>query len=147
MSTFRTATVREPVLFACWIIALLSTGALAAPAANQSEVADAAMHGDKVHLRTLLDQKSDVNAPQMDGTTALHCAVEENDLELTDLLIRAGARVSAANQAGATPLLLATVNGNAAIVERLIMAGADPNAPLTKFGDTAIMMASRTGKG
>ena len=80
------------------------------------------------------------------ATTALHWAVQENDLELTDLLIRAGAHVSAANQAGATPLLLATVNGNAAMVERLIMAGADPNAPLTKSGDTAIMMASRTGK-
>jgi uncharacterized protein len=125
-------------------IALLSAAAVFG--ANRSEVADAAMHGDKAQLRTLLDQKSDVNAPQVDGTTALHWAVEENELELTDLLIHAGARVSAANQAGATPLLLATENGNAAIVERLIMAGADPNAPLTKFGDTAIMMASRTGK-
>lgn len=125
-------------------IALLSAAALSG--ANRSEVADAAMDEDKAHLRSLLEQKSDVNAPQVDGTTALHWAVEANDLELTELLLRAGARVSAANQAGATPLLLATVNGNAAIVERLIMAGADPNAPLTKFGDTAIMMASRTGK-
>ncbi len=125
-------------------IALLSAAVLSGT--NPSEVADAAMHEDKARLRTLLEQNSDVNAPQVDGTTALHWAVEENDLELTDLLLRFGAHVSAANQAGATPLLLATVNGNAAIVERLIKAGADPNAPLTKFGDTAIMMASRTGK-
>lgn len=125
-------------------IALLSAAAVFG--ASRSEVADAAMHDNKAQLRILLEHKSDVNAPQVDGTTALHWAVEENDLELTELLIRAGARVSATNQAGATPLLLATVNGNAAIVERLIMAGADPNAPLTKFGDTAIMMASRTGK-
>jgi ankyrin repeat protein len=115
-------------------------------AAGRSEVADAAMQGNKATVRALLQQKADVNAPQIDGTTALHWAVEADDLELTDLLIRAGANVSAANKAGATPLLLATTNGNAVVIERLITAGADPNAPLTKSADTALMMASRTGK-
>ncbi len=38
------------------------------------------------------------------------------------------------------------MNGNAAILERLIQAGADPNAPVSKTGDTALMMAARTGK-
>jgi uncharacterized protein len=128
----------------CCVIALLSAAALAA--AGRSEIADAAMQGNKSGVRALLQQKADINAPQIDGTTALHWAVEANDLELTELLIRAGAHVSAANRAGATPLLLATVNGNAAIIERLITAGADPNAPLTKSADTALMMASRTGK-
>src|SRR5580700_11422324 len=117
----------------CCLMALLSTAALAA--AVKSEVADAAMQGDKPRVRALVQQKADVNAPQVDGSTALHWSVQSNDLELTDLLIRAGARASAANRAGATPLLLAAVNGNAAIVERLIVAGADPNAPLTKTGD------------
>jgi len=115
-------------------------------AAGRSEVADAAMQRNKSAVRALLQQKTDVNAPQIDGTTALHWAVEADDLDLTDLLIRAGAHVSAANKAGATPLLLATTNGNAAVIERLITAGADPNAPLTKSADTALMMASRTGK-
>jgi uncharacterized protein len=115
-------------------------------AAVRSEVADAAMQRNKPAVRTLLLQKADVNAPQIDGTTALHWAVEADDLELTDLLIRAGANVSAANKVGAMPLLLATINGNAAVIERLITAGADPNAPLTKSADTALMMASRTGK-
>jgi ankyrin len=115
-------------------------------AAVRSEVADAAMQGNQPAVRSLLQQNADVNAPQIDGATALHWAVEAGDLELTDLLIRVGAHVSAANKAGATPLLLAAVNGNAAIIERLILAGADPNAPLTKSADTALMMASRTGK-
>ncbi len=115
-------------------------------AAVRSEVADAAMQRNKPAVRALLQQNADVNAPQIDGTTALHWAVEVDDLELTDLLIHAGAHVSAANKVGATPLLLATINGNAALIERLITAGADPNAPLTKSADTAIMMASRTGK-
>ena len=123
------------------LLALVSTSAFAA-----SDVADAAMHGDKARVRALLGQRADVNSPQIDGTTALHWAVRANDLELTEVLIRAGARALAANHEGATPLLLAAINGNAAIIERLIAAGADPKAPLTKSGDTALMLASRTGK-
>ena len=61
-------------------------------AASRSEFADAAMQGDKSALRTLLQQKVDVNAPQADGTTALHWAVRANDLEMTDMLLRAGAQ-------------------------------------------------------
>ncbi len=45
-----------------------------------------------------------------------------------------------------TPLQLAALNGSAAMIEKLIKAGADPNAPLTASGDTALMMAARTGK-
>ena len=32
------------------------------------------------------------------------------------------------------------------MIDRLLKAGADPNAPLTAGGDTALMMAARTGK-
>jgi uncharacterized protein len=117
-----------------------------ASAAPNSDVADAAMRDDRAAVQKLLQQKADVNAKQIDGTSALHWAVESNDLPLTDLLLQAGAKPAATNQAGATPLLLATQNGNAAIIERLLAAGADPNALLTKTGDTALMMASRTGK-
>jgi uncharacterized protein len=119
--------------------------AMTLTAAGKSAVADAAMHGDKAAVRALIQQKADVNAPQVDGATALHWAVRADDLELTDLLLRSGAHVSAANAEGATPLLLAAQNGNTAIIERLLQAGADPNAPLTQLGDTGLMMASRTG--
>lgn len=114
--------------------------------AATSGVADAVMRRDRGAVNALLQKKADVNAPQIDGTTALHWAVRSDDLETADLLIRAGARVSAANRAGATPMLLAALNGNAAMIDKLIKAGADPNAPLTPSGDTALMMASRTGK-
>jgi ankyrin repeat protein len=114
--------------------------------ASPSNIADAAMRGNRDAVRSLMRQKANVNAPQNDGTTALHWAVREDDLHTAELLIRAGANVSAANRDGATPLLLASVNGNAAMLEKLIKAGADPNAPLTEYGDTALMMASRTGR-
>ena len=32
------------------------------------------------------------------------------------------------------------------MIDKLLKAGANPNAPLTASGDTALMMASRTGK-
>ncbi|HEX5226736.1 MAG TPA: ankyrin repeat domain-containing protein [Bryobacteraceae bacterium] len=111
-----------------------------------TEVADAAMHGDASAVRSLLAKKADVNAPQVDGTTALLWAVRANDLEMTDLLLKAGANVSAPNQSGATPMQLAAMNGSIAMLQRLIQAGADANAPLSQTGDTALMMAARTGK-
>jgi uncharacterized protein len=126
------------------LVAFLLASGLSA--AVPSAVADAAMRGDKAAVRALIEKKSDVNAAQVDGTTALHWAVRADDLELTEMLLKAGAQPSAANQSGATPMLLSAMNGNAAILERLIQAGADPNAPLSQSGDTALMIAARTGK-
>jgi ankyrin repeat protein len=126
---------------------LLVAALLAARAgAATSEVADAAMKGNRDAVRAALARKADVNAPQVDGTTALHWAVRADDGEMADLLIRAGARASIANREGMTPMQLAAANGSAAMIVRLIKAGADPNAPLTEYGDTALMMAARTGK-
>ena len=83
-------------------------------------------------VRAALARKADVNVAQIDGSTALHWAVERDDLEMADLLIRAGARVAARTREGVTPLQLAATNGSAPMIDRLLKAGADPNAPLTR---------------
>src|SRR5438876_12251279 len=101
------------------VLLLLSSAMLSAA---RSDVADAAMRGDKAAVRALLAQKADVNAPQGDGATALHWAAYHGDKELTDALIRAGANVKAANREGATPLWLASVNGDAAGIASLLTA-------------------------
>ena len=122
------------------LFAAASVNAAPAPA----PVADAAEKQDRAKVRALIGQRVDVNAPQPDGMTALHWAAYQDDLDLSTLLIRAGANVKAASRYGVTPLSLACTNGNGAIVELLLKAGADPNAALPG-GETPLMTAARTG--
>ena len=110
-----------------------------------TDVADAAMRGDHQALRAAIARKANVDAPQADGSTALHWAAERDDLAAADLLIKAGARVVARTREGVTPLQLAAINGSARVIEKLVKAGADPNAALTPSEDTALMLAARTG--
>ena len=112
--------------------------------ANRPPLIDAAKNGDKEVLRTLIQKGANVNAPEGDGSTALHWASYRDDLETADLLIRAGAKVNAANDLGVTPLWTAGQNGSEAMVRRLLEAGANPNAALLS-GETPLMVASRTG--
>ena len=105
----------------------------------------AAKRGDTAAVRALLRDRPDVNAPDVDGTTALHWAAERDNADTVDLLVRAGADVTIANRYGVTPLLVACTNGSAAIVEQLLQAGADPNT-MSSEGETALMTAARTGK-
>ena len=58
---------------------------------------EAVKNGTAADVRALLDRHSDVNAAEPDGSTALAWAVERDDLETADLLIRAGANLNAAN--------------------------------------------------
>ena len=107
-------------------------------------VIDAARHADHAALRALLAKKADVNTAEADGTTALHWASHNDDLESAQLLIRGGANVNAANDLGATPLWIACETGSAAMVKALLQAGANPNLKLL-LGETPLMVASRSG--
>jgi uncharacterized protein len=125
----------------CFLAFLAAANLVAA-----SELADAVQNKNTAAIRTLLNQKVDVNATQVDGATALHWAVKWDDAALVDQLIRAGANANVANRFGATPLYLACVNGNAEIIGKLIAAGVDPNAPLLSAKETPLMVAVRTGR-
>ena len=128
---------------------LLLVGLLAAAALNAaavSDVADAAERRDAATLQKLISQHVRVNDPQPDGTTALHWAAHWNDLESFTLLLRAGANAKAVNRYGATPLSEAAALGNAAMIEALLKAGADPNTLTTADGETVLMTAARAGQ-
>ena len=127
------------------ILASLFSITSLAGADSAARLADAAKTKDTAAIHSLLSEHVDVNAPQIDGTTALHWAAYKDDLETANLLVRAGANVKAANRYGVTPLSLACTNGSGAMVELLLKAGADPNSTLPG-GETALMTAARTGK-
>jgi ankyrin repeat protein len=114
-------------------------------ATSNSPLADAAEKSDRAAVNALLKHHADVNAPQVDGMTALHWAAQLDDLETARLLIKAGANATATNHYGVAPLSLACQNGDTEFVELLLVAGADPNATL-RGGETALMTAARTGK-
>jgi ankyrin repeat protein len=117
----------------------------APPSTGRETVVDAAMRGNRDEVRTLLKSGEDVNTAQGDGMTALHWAVQKGDLDLAKLLLYAGANVRATTRIGGyTPLLVASKNGNAAMVEALLANGADPKAT-TAAGATPLMLASRSG--
>ena len=123
----------------------LGFAALLPSAAPDSRLADAAMNGERDSVRSLLAQKAAVSGAQGDGMTALHWAAFRDDLELTKMLLAAGADVKAATRDGAlTPLMLACTNGNAAIIGELLKAGADANSA-NGNGTTALMTAASSG--
>jgi uncharacterized protein len=130
------------------IVAPFLAGVLlsAASYAASSEVADAAMRADHAAVRALLARKADVNAPQTDGSTALHWAVYHEDVTLVDDLLRAGAKAAVANREGATPFYLASVAANAAIMDKLMKQGVDVNGTVLRHGETPLMFAARTGR-
>jgi ankyrin repeat protein len=105
---------------------------------------EAVKRGDRVAAASLLQKRVSATTAEPDGTTALHWAVRQDDVELADRLIRAGGDVKAANRYGVTPLYLAAVNGSAPMIEKLLKAGADANAVASE-GETALMTAARTG--
>ena len=124
--------------------ALLVAITMSARGAATSALADAAMKGDKAAIRTLLAQKADVNAPQVDGATALHWAIYRDDEDVVDLLIRSGANVKAVNRDGVTPLAMASLYGKPAMILKLLKAGADA-AEVGPNGQTVLMLAARNG--
>ncbi|HEY4362463.1 MAG TPA: ankyrin repeat domain-containing protein [Bryobacteraceae bacterium] len=123
------------------LVSGLAFTALAASCADL-RVLEAVRTENKTLSRSLIAQKADVNAAAADGTTALHWAVEYDDLEAVDLLLKAGAHADAADRYGMTPLFYAVTNGNAPIAERLLAAGANANGS-GQAGDTLLMIAAR----
>ena len=134
-----------PKLFGKMLIVLMLSMATLIAGGADASVADAAENREMESIRSLIQQNIDVNAPQVDGTTAMHWAAYHDDLWTVKLLLRGGADAKVENRYGVTPLSLALTNGNVAMVEIFLNSGEDPNATLSG-GETALMTAARTGK-
>jgi len=73
---------------------LLSAVNLSAASAD-APVADAMEKMDRAAVRALLQRKADINAPQVDGMTALHWAAYQDDLESVVRVVRRGGQTEA----------------------------------------------------
>lgn len=78
-------------------------------------------------VKMLLDQKIDINAPNCDGKTPLHFAVEVGYKEMAEILLRNGASFS-----NTSLLHLAVEKGDERMTKLLIKSGADVNAEDSK---------------
>ena len=129
------------------VIAFILLAAVCGTPSAQSPrpLVDAVKRGDHAAVKSLLRGKTIVNEAEADGTTALHFAVQANDVELVRLLIGAGADVKASNRYGLRPITLAATNGSEPVLSLLLKAGADPNT-VTSSGEPVVMTAARTGR-
>ncbi|MDO9359470.1 MAG: ankyrin repeat domain-containing protein [Polaromonas sp.] len=86
------------------------------------------------------------SAAARDPSAALHDAARAGRLTQLEGLLREGAPINAPDAAGRTALVLAVINGHAAMVQRLMALGANP-ALVDKEGFNALQHARRLGLG
>ena len=127
-----------------WMKRTLAISALLLVAAtpDDSPVADAAQRGEAGEIRNLLRQGADPSAAQPDGMTALHWSSLNNQPDIVETLIFAGATLQPTTRVGGyTPLHLASRSGHAGVVVALLEAGANPDL-LTGTGAASLHFAA-----
>ena len=90
---------------------------------QSTPLAFACSHGDEASLRALLDAKASPDAAAFEPP--LVAATAHGFAQLVTLLVKAGAKVNAADETGASALWTAAANGFTDIARFLVEAGAD----------------------
>ena len=132
-----------------WLAIVMGASLAATPmvfaATNDARLPEAARQGDKAGVAAMLKQGIDVNSAAGDGSTALHWAANNGDLDMVKQLIALGANVNAGTRIGGmTPLYMAARKGNAAIISALLKAGAKAKE-VNSNGTTVLMVAAASG--
>jgi len=92
-------------------------------------------------LAILLAKNVNHSNSNLNGETALHLAIEKNNIMLLEKLLNLGLDINSKDNNGITPLHLAVMKAeNMSVIEFLIKNGADKNLK-TLFGETAFDLA------
>lgn len=81
----------------------------------------------------LLEHGADVNSTDLYLNTALHHAVKQNNIEIVRLLISKNPNLNQQNEKGYTPLIMAVIKRQLAMVELLVQAGSDVSVRCLDF--------------
>lgn len=132
--------LRPLLSFAALCLLLMGSAAVMA----DPLLADVIQANNRAEALKMIAAGADVNVAQPDGTTPLHWAAYQNDVQLVNALLKRGAKPNVENSFGSTPLAEAVKVGNLDIVNALLKAGANVEAA-NEDGETALMLAARNG--
>ncbi|UOE94876.1 ankyrin repeat domain-containing protein [Alkalihalobacillus sp. LMS39] len=110
----------------------------------------AAYYGDLELVKQMVESGGDIESKDPDGYTVLFKAIQTNKTKMVDYLLEYGAdphylvydQTERSMSYSYTPLMMASVYGNLAVIESLLYRGVDVNAQ-NIFGETALMFAVR----
>ena len=110
----------------------------------------AAALGDNLEVcRFIVEDRADVDATNMNGSTAIHVAARKNYLALVKDLIEKDADLNLQenfNVGGYTPLMYAVENNNLAMAELLLRNDADPNIADSRMWFSPLHACARGGE-
>jgi ankyrin repeat protein len=107
----------------------------------------AAIRGGSLDVvKRLLETHANPNAAQLSQKqTALMWAISDDQVEITEALLKAGADVHAVSSSGSTPLMFAARTGDVEMAKLLVAAGDAINASATD-GSTPLLVATVKGR-
>jgi ankyrin repeat protein len=128
------------------LLSLFPWLAIGSAVSLEDELIEAVTRGDLVAIKTVLDKGANVNAKDVEGSTALMVAANEGQVQIVRLLLKKGADVNATSPyvagGGWTAVKAAACAGNSEVVRLLINKGSDVNAKDDE-GMTALIHAAK----
>lgn len=113
------------------------------PMNNSTTLLEAVSQRDKDLVAKILETKPNLEQKDVKGRTALMLAAYNDDDEIAELLIKAGADVNAQDDMLNSPFLYAGANGNLALVKLCLANGADFKVFNRYYGSALIPAAER----
>lgn len=127
----------------------LAAMALAQAPASPHDLSDAVLQGDVEKARQLIAAGVDLEVlddrTNPNGRYPLNWAAWNNNVEMIEVLLDAGADISKPNRTGFTPLHHAIENGSTEAAELLVERGADLSA-VNRFNLTPLQFARELGR-